>query len=32
MQAYTTTMDSTSTMVMSTDGDFYRFLKSSSGK
>ena len=32
MQAYVTTMDSTSTMVMSTDGDFYRFLKSSSGK
>lgn len=32
MQAYTTTMDSTSTMVMSTDGDFYRFLKSGSGK
>jgi modulator of FtsH protease HflC len=32
MQAYTATMDSTSTMVMSTDGDFYRFLKSGSGK
>lgn len=32
MQAYATTMDSTSTMVMSTDGDFYRFLKSGSGK
>ncbi len=32
MQAYVTTMDSTSTMVMSTDGDFYRFLKGSSGK
>ncbi len=32
MQAYATTMDSTSTLVMSTDGDFYRFLKSGSGK
>lgn len=32
MQAYATTMDSTSTMVMSTDGDFYRFLKGSGGK
>ncbi len=32
MQAYVTTMDSSSTMVMSTDGDFYRFLKSASGK
>ena len=32
MQAYTTTMDSTSSLVLSTDADFYRFLKSGSGK
>jgi membrane protease subunit HflC len=32
MQAYTTTMDSTSMLVLSTDTDFYRFLKSGSGK
>lgn len=32
MQAYATTMDSTSTLVMSTDGDFYRYLKKGSGK
>lgn len=32
MQAYTTTMDSTSSLVLSTDTDFYRFLKSGSGK
>lgn len=32
MQAYSTTMDSTSALVLSTDSDFYRFLKSGSGK
>jgi membrane protease subunit HflC len=32
MQAYTTTLDSTSTLVLSTDADFYRYLKSGSGK
>jgi membrane protease subunit HflC len=32
MQAYATTMDSTSSLVLSTDTDFYRFLKSGSGK
>ncbi len=32
MQAYATTMDSTSSLVLSTDSDFYRFLKSGSGK
>jgi len=32
MQAYATTMDSTSSLVLSTDGDFYRYLKSASGK
>lgn len=32
MHAYTTTMDSTSSLVLSTDTDFYRFLKSGSGK
>ncbi len=32
MQAYTTTLDSTSTLILSTDADFYRYLKSGSGK
>ncbi|MBM4129615.1 protease modulator HflC [bacterium] len=32
MQAYATTMDSTSSLVLSTDSDFYRFLKSGSAK
>ena len=32
MQAYTTTLDSNSTLVLSTDADFYRYLKSGSGK
>lgn len=32
MQAYATTMDSTSSLVLSTDSDFYRFLKSGNAK
>ncbi|MBK8167165.1 MAG: protease modulator HflC [bacterium] len=32
MQAYTTTMDSTTSLVLSTDSDFYRFLKAGGGK
>ena len=32
MQAYATTMDSTSSLVLSTDADFYRYLKSGGGK
>jgi membrane protease subunit HflC len=32
MQAYTTTLDSNSTLVLSTDADFYRYLKSGGGQ
>jgi hypothetical protein len=32
MEIYKTTLDSETSLVLSTDGEFYKFIKSSSGR